>query len=431
MHLLIAIVAFSLLSTAAAADWWDDFSNNLATDLAPFIALLGERATQQFLSESVSMWDYVIFAAAPLGIVTTIVSVIRVCGGPSLRAFVGRAQEGQRQVEAELCSSTSADVCELYTNGGITRVFGRPKILELVLVPSETDFESSYEFPSRPGRGGRLRVRYAKSSIYTFEEFESSTRGDADREWTFQRSRIQLRLWIRLTLLSLPLPNLRRLWGDGETSPNKHNYAPYPNLTLNFWMYQSGPALLPALALVGVVVQSSVVIVALIVTYYLRLEKGDGPAADYAAPLMAIGTFLLSTGTFLSAYLIGESTHEVKFRRATNPKTNLVVLQPGPQVIGDQTFEPFAYNENGKSKAYVSSSRDNIFRGWDLIVTPAICMTSVGFILQFVGLRALHSSIAVAQLAATIVMSAVRAALRAKRRSPEENLLEDTPTMAP
>lgn len=47
-------VASTLLLTVSAADWWDDFSNNLATDLSPLLALFGEQVTQQFLSESTS-----------------------------------------------------------------------------------------------------------------------------------------------------------------------------------------------------------------------------------------------------------------------------------------------------------------------------------------------------------------------------------------
>lgn len=117
---------------AVRADGWDDFSNNLATDLAPFLSLFGEQITKQYLSESIATIDYFIFAMAPMGILTAIVSAIRVCGSPSLRAFIGRAQEGGGVAEAELCSSTSRDVCELYNNGGIARVFGRPKILEVV-----------------------------------------------------------------------------------------------------------------------------------------------------------------------------------------------------------------------------------------------------------------------------------------------------------
>ncbi|KAF4930951.1 hypothetical protein CGCVW01_v000720 [Colletotrichum viniferum] len=96
----------------------------MATDLVPLLALFGERVTMQFLSESTSWVDNFIFAMAPLGVVTAVVSAIRVCGGPGLRAFIGRAQDGGGIAEAELCSSTSRDVCELYHNGAIVRVFG-------------------------------------------------------------------------------------------------------------------------------------------------------------------------------------------------------------------------------------------------------------------------------------------------------------------
>jgi hypothetical protein len=36
---------------------WDDFANNLATDLAPLITLFGEQVTKQYLSESVGLLD--------------------------------------------------------------------------------------------------------------------------------------------------------------------------------------------------------------------------------------------------------------------------------------------------------------------------------------------------------------------------------------
>jgi len=143
--LRISIIHFRLLLVAcfvetAKAGWWDDFSNNLATDLAPLLALFGEQVTKQFMSESTTIGDNFIFAMAPLGILTAVVSAIRVCGGASLRAFIGRAQEGGGIAEAELCSSTSRDVCELYHNGAIVRVFGRPKILEIVHDRDATDF---------------------------------------------------------------------------------------------------------------------------------------------------------------------------------------------------------------------------------------------------------------------------------------------------
>jgi hypothetical protein len=101
------------------------------------LALFGEEMTRQYLSESTRFVDYVIFAMAPIGIITALVSVIRVCGDTSLRAFIGKAQEADGAIEAQLCTSTSRDVCELFNQAGITRVLGRPKLPELVFYPED------------------------------------------------------------------------------------------------------------------------------------------------------------------------------------------------------------------------------------------------------------------------------------------------------
>jgi hypothetical protein len=96
------------------------------------LTLFGEQVAKQFLSESLSGWDNFIFAMAPLGIITAVVSVIRVRGSSSLKAFIRRAQENPGDAEAELLSSTSDTTAELWNNGGIARVFGKPTILEFV-----------------------------------------------------------------------------------------------------------------------------------------------------------------------------------------------------------------------------------------------------------------------------------------------------------
>ena len=123
----------------------DDITNNLASDLAPLITLFGEQATKQFLSESTSFIDSIIFSVAPLGLITAVVSVIRIYGSSSQKSIIGRSQEAHGVAEAELCSSTSQDVCELWSNGGICRVFGRLKILDFVYDPStKREFHPKY-----------------------------------------------------------------------------------------------------------------------------------------------------------------------------------------------------------------------------------------------------------------------------------------------
>jgi hypothetical protein len=68
----------------------------------------------------------------PLGIITAVVSMIRVMGSSSLKAFIGRAQESPGTAELELLSCTSDTTTELWNEGGIARVFGRGCILEVV-----------------------------------------------------------------------------------------------------------------------------------------------------------------------------------------------------------------------------------------------------------------------------------------------------------
>lgn len=111
---------------------WSQFYDNLATDIAPIITLFGEQPTKQFLSESTSGWDALTLAILPLGVLTIVVSAIRVSDVGILKAFIGRAQEPEAAAEVELCSSTSHSVCELWGGSGVTRIFGRPNILEFV-----------------------------------------------------------------------------------------------------------------------------------------------------------------------------------------------------------------------------------------------------------------------------------------------------------
>lgn len=225
--------------------WWDDFSNNLATDLAPLIALLGESPTKQYLSECITWEDTVIFAAAPLGIITAVVSAIRVYGTPSLRAFIGKAQEGAGVAEAELCSSTSRDVCELYSNGGIARVFGRPKLLEIIHNPLEP-FEEF--FPNSV-------ITKGKAGIYSFQDY--FTRGSKKQDWQLCSSDAKKR-------------------SSGKYGPDEQRnacFAPNPNLSLNIGIVPRSPFWFIAAAAWGLSLQLAVLVWAALARYYLQWTR--------------------------------------------------------------------------------------------------------------------------------------------------------------
>ncbi|KAI1398610.1 hypothetical protein F4819DRAFT_21440 [Hypoxylon fuscum] len=389
----------------ARADGWDDFSNNLATDLAPFLSLFGEKVTMQYLSESITLLDYFIFAMAPMGIITAIVSAIRVCGSPSLRAFIGRAQEGGGSAEAELCSSTSRDVCELYNNGGITRVFGRPKILEIVHDPVDPDFSKN-------------------AGLYTFREYVETKKGEGI--WREEGTKSH---------------GDQEAGGEMNQSQNAmadaESFA--PNLSLNVGIKRKPQAIFWAVAIAGAILQAGVMVFASMVTYYLHWEIDGSSPEQYACPLAISGTLLVCGGVFCCAYLVGESTKERVFRRKPNNKNvhseganrstrpSLFWVQPGDQVLGDQTFDPFCYSDHDEPLQEYLISWKNRSEKSERAVWATVGVTIIGFVLQFVGLRGIHATVSIAQLGAIMLMSAARASLRMQRLKPKDNFFADYP----
>ncbi|KAF6807956.1 ankyrin repeat domain-containing protein 28, partial [Colletotrichum plurivorum] len=408
----------------AQADGWDDFSNNLAADLAPILALFGEQITKQFLSESTTIWDNFIFAMAPLGVITAVVSAIRVCGGSSLRAFIGRAQEGGGIAEAELCSSTSRDVCELYHNGAIVRVFGRPKILEIVhdRVAADKDFSRNDQTPAKCGIYssreciGTERAGWKEIGKHSREPRKTEERPPDEEKGPSDTSGQQL---------------------ASKASTDNDEFAPNPNLSFNIGIRKRPVWVQWLAAAIAFLAQVSVLVFGGLVTSWGWKKEEDIPPA-WAFPLMSLGTVLLCGGMFYCAFLVEKSTKERVFRKANNknnkgkeesqnsssPPSTIYVVQPGNQVIGDQTFDPFLFDDSANPiNQYITSWKTPEKSGDQLGVWLAIAMTMTGFVLQFVGLRAMHSAVSVLQLGAILVVSFIRAVLRTQRLRKEDNRL--------
>ncbi|KAJ5363046.1 hypothetical protein N7541_003890 [Penicillium brevicompactum] len=381
----------------ANAGGWEDFSNNLATDLAPFLSLFGEQITQQYLSESISKIDYFIFAMAPMGILTGVVSAIRVRGTPSLRAFIGRAQEGAGNAEAELCTSTSRDVCELYNNGGIARVFGRPKMLEIIHDPD-------HDFDNPPND---------KAGIYTFHEYVTEK---PNTPWE-EKEKIEK----HSTTCKIKQHDVESKITE-QLGPPPPTFA--PNLSLNIGIKKQPDYVFKLIAAGGLSLQAGVLAFAGFATYYLKWGNDDKPPEPYACPLMIIGTFLVCGGMYHCAFLIGQSTRKDIWTRKKNHAdiSSMYWVQPGDQIVGDQTFDAFCYTDRGNPlQTYMTSKRDMGSNEPRLGIWIAIGTTISGFILQFTGLRGIHSAVIIAQLGAIIIMSIARAALRMQRLEPSDN----------
>ena len=87
--------------------------------------------------------DHIIFAMAPLGILTAITAAIRVGGPAWMRAVIGRARENHATIELELMSSTSHEVCELWNGQGIVRTMGEPEVQQIIYLEDRKDHKKS------------------------------------------------------------------------------------------------------------------------------------------------------------------------------------------------------------------------------------------------------------------------------------------------
>lgn len=372
----------------------DDFSNNLASDLGPLLSLLGEAATIQYLSESTTFIDYFIFAMAPIGIISTVTAVIRLCGNSALRAFIGKAQEGESTVEAELCTSTSADVCELFDKGGITRVLGRPDIMEIIYIPEEVNTEPRFHLFTK-------YLEHHDSEISRWSEISKRKR-DA-------------------------VPD------SVNSNSNPSEFAPKPNISLNVGIKRQPTMVLYTVAAVGFILQSGVIIFAGIGPWLLNwnAQKLSSEASqDYAPGIFIAGTVTLCFGIWSCAVLVGQATDERSFERGED-SSRIYWLQPGRQVVGDQTFHSFIYSDEEKPlKIWTSSTKvpqKNYFvtHVAEYFVTyVAVSLVILGYVAQFIGLRGLNAWISITQLAITLIMSILRGALRMQRLNKDDNLIQ-------
>ncbi|WXC42291.1 hypothetical protein QX201_002070 [Fusarium graminearum] len=139
LHLSVALLLLSATTAFAADDEKDntDFLLNVFSDIGPILALFGEQFARQFLSETFTWEDHIIFACIPLGIITAISGAIRVQGGGLFKAVIGRARENHAAAEIEYMSSTSTEVCELYNGEGIVRTMGKPYIGQIIVYPDQ------------------------------------------------------------------------------------------------------------------------------------------------------------------------------------------------------------------------------------------------------------------------------------------------------
>ncbi|RPB06916.1 hypothetical protein P167DRAFT_530502, partial [Morchella conica CCBAS932] len=354
--------------SGASADIGGEFTNNLFSDLAPILALFGEQVAKQFLSESTGWADNILFAMAPLGIITAIVSAIRVAGFPWLRAVIGRSKEGQGLVELELMSSNSRDVGEMWNGQAVVRLVGEPTIFQFI-------------YESNPAADDPYR------GIHILEKTNP--------------------------LFELSHP---------DESLLSHNILIPPNISLNARGIPVSDMEKWVCASLGVLVQLVVLLYEAAITYYSPLKSKsiflkDGiSASPEAFPCTAVGTIALNLGMLICAHIVDRSSIEEHWKikkKKEDKDCKIVWIQKGG-TVNDQVFEPYIIHGHEGQRKIITSRRYDIKPPTSLqyLVLVATAISVVGFIFQFIGLRGMTWSASIAQLAATLVMTFIRSVIR-------------------
>ncbi|KAH7019700.1 hypothetical protein EDB80DRAFT_514823, partial [Ilyonectria destructans] len=366
----------------------------------------------QYMSQAMGWADNVILAMGPLGIITAIVGAIRV-GGPSwLKAIIGRAREPRAVPEAELMSSTSHEVCELWNGHEIVRVMGEGPMREfIILLPEggeDREVNSSPQSQADSTRGSRSgEGTEAKSNPQS--QADSTKGSTSDQEM------------VAMTLNHSDNKYLEK-YGQSPHPPVSHASGPLviirntdnpdthtPNLTLNVHArFDRGE--LYIVAAIGTILQFGVLVYSGFATYHpgLMLLKDGNPVAEYAFACTAAGTLFLVAGMLICSHVVEGSTSETIYRPV-----------PGRQARSFAVFPTAARDllmtsqRAPKRSLKGRASQNGQAEGLGEVTAVAGTMVCLGgYIVQFIGLRGMHWSASVAQLGATGVMTILRAWVR-------------------
>ncbi|PCD24237.1 hypothetical protein FGRA07_11216 [Fusarium graminearum] len=428
------LVLLLLLVTEVLADDDDtDFLMNVFSDLGPVLALFGEQFARQFLSETFTWYDHVIFACVPLGIMTAIAGAIRVEGRPVLKAFIGRARENKAAAEIEYMSSTSAEVGELFNGRGIVRTMGQSNIAQFIV------FQTGF---------------YSNKTTYGIHTLQSAAEEGQDvlkKEEYRDELDVRFMKWLKRFKAQPTSPEnaLEHGANNERTSNNYWDSLQYPNLQLNIAAKgitaEQRSAELHLAAISAVILQTSLLAIAAVIPYQVPGFEQQ----PWGLPCYIGGSILLFTGMLACSVVIERSTKEYKWypngSKEQGEKLSLFWVQ-GKQRVSDQEFASYIIytqdkefmstssrkedvgsksherddkNEDSYEESYVQEKNIQMNRGgeelaWkrDIRVVTALFAGGAGFTIQFIGLRGLPWPVAVAHLGALITMAIIRALVR-------------------
>lgn len=182
-----------------------------------------------------------------------------------------------------------------------------------------------------------------------------------------------------------------------------------PNLALNVKNATVSRWELRIWAALAVALQFAAMAVPEVATYYWKWEKGGSQIAPYGYPCFLIGTALVVIGVTICGHVIEGVTDECHFYPRYG-KALIVRLQRSC-TVGDQHFSAFVIRNSPDDLVLRTSSR-TLYRDFSALAASGAAFSIGGFVVQFIGLRALHWSATIMQLDATLLTTGIRAFVR-------------------
>lgn len=103
------------LPLATSSDVWA----SVITNVVPLMALIGDRNTREFLRMTSTYGHLLLLAAAPLGILSVMVSAIRLCGYHFLKRLIGRDSDRRGEALVELTPLSTAPASSVFTTHAV------------------------------------------------------------------------------------------------------------------------------------------------------------------------------------------------------------------------------------------------------------------------------------------------------------------------
>ncbi|VUC23767.1 unnamed protein product [Clonostachys rosea] len=420
---LFALLLILALAGPVHAAWTDDIPNNVASDIAPLIALFGDKVLLHWLSQSLSYVEVVMLAVCPIGVPAIISSAIRLTGHQVAKNLIGRPRESRAAVEAELTPVTSAEVSECWDGERVVRTTG------------EADMQEFFILKRIGGSGSGTGVAVKKLSECV------GTHLEAGKALSPRDEILKLVEHVRKFFLHLPRSDVEHGHSSHTTSssttPNstptssgepelliiKNDKNTSPNLSLNLQSHLNRPLLylsaLLSLAIQGISLSFPRMLADL--GFPLSVKNGQ-PVPPWAETLYVSGSSGLFFFSFVLCCIVVKSTKKVVYRPINGWQMERLVWLQSKAIINDQHFLPYAIYPKDQHDYVITSERATRLnppaeeRSWTLRLglSSALCCTVssimcvASFAIQLTGLRLLHPFLQILHISCLVFMIVVR-----------------------